>query len=151
MKDDRIYLKEILVTETVDHRYYLNGEEVTYAFLIGLNIETTGWNSWRVTLEKLAKLPGVEIREVRLLMPLIKPSGSGSIPSIIGIDESFVYFREYANGWPWKQWRVPIFRRAKEFILLDILKKETQSYVRSDGSYGDWKLDPGSPGDSYGY
>lgn len=146
-----IHIEEVLVTEAVDHRYYLNGEEVTYAFLIGLNIKTTGWNSWRVTLEKLAELPGVEIREIRLFKPLIKPSGSGSIPHTIGVDESFVYFREYSNGWPWKQWRVPILRRTKEFILLDILKKETQAYVRANGSYEDWKLEPGSPGDSYGH
>jgi hypothetical protein len=143
-----LYIKEVLVTEGVRLKYYLNGEAVSREMLLDLRINLTGINSCRASDEKLRdSIPGMEVQEERYLVPLTPPSGSGHMPRLVHLDDERAYF-EYVYGW-YYEWRIPILRRTRDYILLDILNKEERQYEfhgSMKGPIGPWTLKPGTPG-----
>ena len=143
-----LYIKEVLVTEGVRLKYYLNAEPVSREMLLARRIRLTGYNSCRVSDEQLRdSIPGMEVKEERYLAPLSPPSGSGHMPNLVHLDDDRAYF-EYVYGW-YHEWRIPILRRTRDYILLDILQREVRQYQfhgSTKGPIGPWQLKPGTPG-----
>ena len=130
----------IPVFEAVEHHYFLNGEAVHRTLLVDLRILVTGYNSDRVSNEKLLDVPGAKIEQVTVVAPLGSDAWQHTF-KVDRIDTQYVYLSKEVS-WGFIEARAPFLRKTSVYVLLDFSKMETRNLNRKREEPSEWKLEP---------
>jgi len=126
--------------EAVEHHYFLNGEAVHRSLLVDHRIQVTGYNSDRVSNQKLLDVPGATIEEVTVVAPLGSDMWQKTF-KVDRIDTQYVYLSKEVS-WGFIEARAPFLRKTSVYVLLDFSKMERRNLNHKREEPSEWKSTP---------
>ena len=123
--------------EAIESHYFLDGEQVDRRLLVIRRIQVTGYNSDRVSDEKLLDVPGVRIERDHSCKRS-RERRMGWQAQTRQIEAQHAYLSRTVS-WGFVECHAPILRRTSVYLLLDFPKMETRRVSRDQKEFSSWE------------